>query len=193
MGGDVPKAMLQLAGIPLLHHQLERLAQHGITETVLCLNISQESICRHFGETFGDMQLRYHFEDVRLGTGGAIRAALRVLRTRRPLFVLHGDVMAELNFRRMRAIHLSEGRTVTMATKQGRGVGIYVISPWLFDGFMLPRAFSFKRDFLAAYNADLQPTPYDALHYFIDINTPQDYTRAQTDHNARYKIDAIAA
>src|SRR4028118_1762569 len=70
-----PRAMLPLAGKPLVQYQLELLKRHGVSEALMCLQVMPES----FESRFGDgrelgLTIRYHREAVPLGTGGAVRA-----------------------------------------------------------------------------------------------------------------------
>ena len=70
-----PRAMLPLAGKPLVQYQLELLRRHGIREAILCLQVMPEAFEGRFGG--GDdlqMSLGYHRELAPLGTAGAVRA-----------------------------------------------------------------------------------------------------------------------
>jgi mannose-1-phosphate guanylyltransferase/phosphomannomutase len=70
-----PRAMLPLAGKPLVQYQMELLKRHGISEAILCLQVMPESFEGRFrdGKEVG-MTLRYHREQAPLGTAGAVRA-----------------------------------------------------------------------------------------------------------------------
>lgn len=72
-----PRAMLPLAGKPLVQYQLELLKRHGITDVLLCLQVMPETFESRFGngKALG-MNLRYHREAAPLGTAGAVRAVL---------------------------------------------------------------------------------------------------------------------
>jgi NDP-sugar pyrophosphorylase family protein len=87
----VPKAMLPVAGRPFVDWQLERLAEAGVTDVVMCVAHLAEPIEAHVGDgsRFG-VQVRWaHEGKTLLGTAGAIRAALDLLA---PTFlVTYGD------------------------------------------------------------------------------------------------------
>src|SRR5262245_5680355 len=86
----VPKFLLPVAGRPFGAWVLEQIAAAGFDETLLCIGHLGEAIRAAFGpEAFG-MTLRYADErDRRLGTAGALRAALDALE---PTFlVTYGD------------------------------------------------------------------------------------------------------
>ncbi|MDE3017293.1 MAG: NTP transferase domain-containing protein [Pseudomonadota bacterium] len=210
LDGGMPKPMAPVAGRPFLHWLLDFLLSQGVTEAVLCLHHRHEIIREYFGETFDGMRLRYYIEEQARGTGGAIAAALAQLAPREPVLALNGDSLVQLDYRAMLAAHARAGRRITMAAHRvedcgraskltvhngevlrfellggaGGGIisaGFYVLSPDVFDGFTLPDVFSFERDFLSPHVPSLLPAAYEAVEYFIDIGTPEDYARAQTE------------
>jgi N-acetyl-alpha-D-muramate 1-phosphate uridylyltransferase len=87
----VPKAMLEVAGRPFVDWQLERLAESGVRDVVMCVAHLAEQIEAHVGDgaRFG-VRVRWAHEGAKLlGTAGAIRAALELLD---PVFVVtYGD------------------------------------------------------------------------------------------------------
>jgi N-acetyl-alpha-D-muramate 1-phosphate uridylyltransferase len=87
----VPKAMLPVAGRPFVDWQLERLAEAGIRDVVMCVAHLAEQIEAHVGDgaRFGLRVVWAHEGSTLLGTGGAIRAALEHLAP--TLLVTYGD------------------------------------------------------------------------------------------------------
>jgi NDP-sugar pyrophosphorylase family protein len=94
----IPKSLVDVAGQPFVAHQVDLLAQHDLKDIVLLVG--------HMGEMMGDVlgdgsrwgvRLRYVFDGPRrLGTGGAIRNALRELGE--AFFVLYGDSYLECDY-----------------------------------------------------------------------------------------------
>jgi NDP-sugar pyrophosphorylase family protein len=88
---SIPKALLPIAGRPFLAWQLEALRRSGFTEVVLCISHLGEQI-RDFlgaGSAFG-VTVAYSEDGPKLlGTGGALRRALPLLRPR--FLVTYGD------------------------------------------------------------------------------------------------------
>lgn len=87
----VPKAMLEVGGRPFVDWQLERLAECGIRDVVMCVAHLAEQIEAHVqdGARFGVRVQWAHEGPKLLGTAGAIRAALPMLE---PTFlVTYGD------------------------------------------------------------------------------------------------------
>ncbi|AKT40825.1 nucleotidyl transferase [Chondromyces crocatus] len=85
-----PKFLLQVAGRPFGAWLLDRLVEAGFGEVMLCISHLGDEIREVIGERWGPLDVRYSDEGpVRLGTAGALRAALPSLA---PTFlVTYGD------------------------------------------------------------------------------------------------------
>lgn len=97
-GRNTPKALVDVAGEPFLHHQLRLLASHGAGEIVLCVGFLGEQIVERIGhERFG-LRIAYSHDGSRsLGTLGAIRRAAPLLGER--FLVLYGDTYLRIDYR----------------------------------------------------------------------------------------------
>jgi NDP-sugar pyrophosphorylase family protein len=87
----IPKAMLEVAGRPFVDWQLERLAQCGLRDVVMCIAYLGEQIRAYVGDgTRYGMRVSWSEDGGQLlGTAGALRAALQYLA---PTFlVTYGD------------------------------------------------------------------------------------------------------
>jgi len=94
--GGLPKPMVELAGRPLLEHQLERCREAGFVRIALLVHFRHEAISAHFGDgsRFG-VRLDYCIEASPRGTAGALRDALPLLA---PTFlVLYGDTYFDVD------------------------------------------------------------------------------------------------
>jgi D-glycero-alpha-D-manno-heptose 1-phosphate guanylyltransferase len=91
----VPKPMGPVAGRPLLEIVLRGIAGKGFHRAILSVGYLAEQISGHFGESFAGMNLVYKVEDVRLGTGGAVRAALARCKDDHAFF-FNGDTYLDL-------------------------------------------------------------------------------------------------
>jgi N-acetyl-alpha-D-muramate 1-phosphate uridylyltransferase len=91
IAGDLPKALIPIAGEPFLAHQLRWLAREGIAEVVLLTGYRGEAI-RDFVGDGRSFSLRVGYSedgDEPRGTAGAIRRALPALGER--FLTLYGD------------------------------------------------------------------------------------------------------
>jgi NDP-sugar pyrophosphorylase family protein len=88
----IPKALVNINGEPFIAHQLRLLRKQGFTDVFLCVGYLHEMIESYVsdGEKFG-INVTYVQDGPRLlGTGGAIKNALKKIKTN-SFFVLYGD------------------------------------------------------------------------------------------------------
>lgn len=85
-----PKALLRLAGRPLIDHVVERLLEAGVEKAVVNLHHLGEQVAAHLDKR-KDIEIAYSDERKELlGTGGGIAKALPLLGAR-PFYVINGD------------------------------------------------------------------------------------------------------
>lgn len=206
---DLPKPMAPVAGRPFLEILLTSLAQKGVRRAVLSLGYKAELIVRHFGDRYAGMSLVHEIEREPLGTGGALRAALRRCDGDAAL-VVNGDTFLDFEHDalierwRRDSKPLIVGRQVDDAARYGRilvdgervrgfeekghrgagliNMGHYVLPTSLFGAWPVqPASFSFETDFLTSQAASMQFEVFVTEGRFIDIGVPDDYQRAQTE------------
>lgn len=104
----LPKALVPVAGKPLIAWHLERLAAAGFVEVVINVAHLGEQIMDALGDgrRFG-LRIRYSREPEPLETAGGIATALAQLGTEAFLLV-NADVYCEIDFRRLSAVTLDE-------------------------------------------------------------------------------------
>ena len=94
----IPKAMVEVAGKPFIHHQLTYLKAQGVQDVVMCIGYLGEMIEADVGDgsTFG-LTVKYSPDGFKLlGTGGALKQALPLLGE--AFFVLYGDSFLPIDF-----------------------------------------------------------------------------------------------
>ena len=95
---EMPKPMIPLNDRPILAHIIEQLREHGIHSILLLTGYLGEKIQSYFGDgsAYG-VHITYLHEDQPLGTAGALRS-IKPHVAAQPFFVIHGDVLADVNF-----------------------------------------------------------------------------------------------
>ena len=94
----IPKALVDVAGVPFIARQLAYLQHQECRDVVLCVSHLGEQIEAVIGDgtRFG-IRVRYAFDGpVRLGTGGSLQQALPLLGE--AFFVLYGDSFLPIDF-----------------------------------------------------------------------------------------------
>ena len=97
---DLPKILLDIGGKTVLEHQVEMLAEAGVTEVILASGHLHDILQARVGERIGDIAISYVREEKKLGTGGAIKNAMRAV-NRYPTFVLNGDILLDASLKAM--------------------------------------------------------------------------------------------
>jgi NDP-sugar pyrophosphorylase family protein len=113
----IPKALLPVAGRPLIHYPLLWLKRYGITEMVINLHHHGQQII----DTLGDgramgLTLHYSREPTILGTGGGIKQARRLL-GETPFLVVNSDIVIDLDLDQLVEFHHRRKSTVSMVLR----------------------------------------------------------------------------
>lgn len=118
---QIPKALVPIAGVPFLTHQIHLLKSQGINEIVLCVGHLGEMIQEQYGngEKF-DIKISYSFDGEQpLGTGGAIAKALPMLGER--FFVLYGDSYLPIDYQAIAQAHIAAQKLGLMTVFENEG------------------------------------------------------------------------
>lgn len=110
---EIPKPLLPLKGKPILQHVIENLQQHGVKQIILSIGYKAELITDYFkeGSQLG-VNISYCLETEPLGTGGAVKKAATGLT--KPLFVVWGDNLMDVNYQELSQTYLKHKKPVTM-------------------------------------------------------------------------------
>lgn len=203
----VPKALLPVGGRPFVAGLAAALARQGVARIVLCTGQGREQIRAYFDQQVTPAEILFSEETEPLGTGGALRLALPLLR---------GDLILALNGDSWAPFHLptliagqqqagaeaailaapaddradagslrvdSQGRIRAFAEKQPIGArlhsaGIYLVRRGVLQALPAGRAISLERDVLPQL-LDGRMIAVPAAGPLLDIGTPERLARAQ--------------
>ncbi|EAL0282230.1 D-glycero-D-manno-heptose 1-phosphate guanosyltransferase [Campylobacter upsaliensis] len=198
---DVPKPMASVGGKPFLEFIFEFLKKQGVKSVILAVSYKYEVIQEHFKNEFLGIKIKYSIEQEPLGTGGAIKEALKLCEEEQ-IFVLNGDSIFEIDLKNLRlngakiclalkkmfdferygAVSIDEsGEIVEFKEKSfcKEGLingGIYLLKRDIFENYKLSNCFSFE-EFLEQNYKSLKARAELFEDYFIDIGIPQDYEK----------------
>ena len=111
----LPKPLAPIANRPVMHHIVDLLRRHGITEIVATLHYLADEIESYFGDgTRMGVHMSYVVEDTPLGTAGAVKMAEDRLRDD-SFLIISGDAMTDLDIGAMIAAHRSQMNAATIA------------------------------------------------------------------------------
>lgn len=195
---DIPKPMAPINDKPFLEFIFEYLKKQGIKEVILAVSHKYEVIQEYFKDEFLGIKIKYSIEKELLGTGGAIKEALKFIKNE--VYVLNGDTFFDIDLSKLKL----NGSKICLALKQmndfdrygtvnvneqgfvisfeekifkKQGLingGIYLLKKDLFDDFSLMDKFSFE-EFLQENYKNLKARACMFDDYFIDIGVPEDY------------------
>ncbi|MGI7919199.1 nucleotidyltransferase family protein [Campylobacter jejuni] len=197
---DIPKPMAPINDKPFLEFIFEYLKKQGIKEVILAVSYKYEVIKEYFKDEFLGIKIKYSIEKEPLGTGGAIKEALKIIKNE--AYVLNGDTFFGIDLSKLKL----NGSKICLALKQmndfdrygtvnvdGLGLvisfeekvfkkqglingGIYLLDKDIFKDFALQEKFSFE-EFLQENYIKLKTRAEIFDDYFIDIGVPSDYER----------------
>lgn len=204
---DTPKPMLPVGDRPLLEHIIAHLKGCGVTDVRVTTHFMPEIIQQHFGDgkRFG-VNIDYVNEDEPLGTAGALRLIERPTRT---MLVMNGDILTNVDFRKLKRFHDESQAALTVAVRlhdtvipfgvvnESNGVvtgivekptlrhlvnaGIYLIEPRATEylGSSGRLDMTDLIERLIANNEKVASFPL--AEYWLDIGQKEDYIQAQDD------------
>jgi NDP-sugar pyrophosphorylase family protein len=125
------KPVLPVLNRPLLDWTMTRLSRAGVSDVVVNLHHLPESVTGALGNgrRYG-LRIRYSREKTILGTGGGPRAVREVF-GEEALLLVNGDVLFDLDLRRLVAVHRASGARATLALR--RNPAPYAYSPVVSD------------------------------------------------------------
>jgi len=202
---DVPKPMADVNNKPFLEYILEFLIQQDFNKVILSVGYKKEIIKDYFKNSFKGLAIEYSEENEPLGTGGAIKEALKFI-TNENIYVLNGDTFFNIDLNKMKlmnsklvialkkmnnvdrygAVEINENHYITSFKEKQHfkkcliNGGVYLLKKDIFDAFNLDYKFSFE-DFLSENFKKLNAKGIVFDNYFIDIGIPEDYAKAKRD------------
>ncbi|WNL27659.1 nucleotidyltransferase family protein [Arcobacter cryaerophilus gv. pseudocryaerophilus] len=112
-----PKPMLKVGNKPILQTIVEKFAEYGYTNIVMCVNYKSDIIQDYFkdGSDFG-VNIEYILEEQRMGTAGAL--SLLKDKPNEPFFVMNGDLLTNVNFEHLHNYHIATNSMATMCVRE---------------------------------------------------------------------------
>ncbi len=206
--GDIPKAIVPVAGRPFLHHLLGQLDQAGIRRVICCTGFGAERVRQTIGDEFENIAISYSREDEPLGTAGALSLSAGQWCSEFAL-VMNGDTLFEIDLptflawstgkndlvaclalapfpgtERYGSVTTDEPGRVTRFNEKGSftsdwiSAGIYLIRHDLLEAFPPHRPLSLETEIFPSLIGG-GLYGYHQNGRFLDIGVPEDYEAAQ--------------
>ena len=115
---ELPKALVDINGAPMLEIVLRRLAAAGVTEFVINTHPFHEKIVGFLYEKNFGLKVKLSREEASpLETGGGLKKAADFFDDGKPFFAYNSDVYSEMDLAGLYAAHLSSGALATLAVR----------------------------------------------------------------------------
>ena len=206
---DTPKPMLTVAGRPFLAHVLDKLSGIGLQGLIISAGFQWRKVRDFVGLEWNGLRIGYSIEATPLGTGGAIKNAMRENNLAEAL-IINGDTMFDIDImhfikfsRKINSVTCIALREMQDCGRYGRvsvnesnrvlnfeekgckgpgliNGGIYYINYDPLRDVALKK-FSFETDFLQSKVSQIDIHGLVFKDYFIDIGIPSDLLSANTE------------
>lgn len=207
---DLPKCMAPVAGHPFLYYLLEYLSKEKMTHVVLSLGYMHELVEEWIAKHQWPFQISFSIEEEPLGTGGAVKLALKQA-SEKEVFILNGDTFFAVNLKEFHQFHQLKKSEFSIAlkpmTKFNRYGNVETNSTEKITAFkekqpcengqinggiylmnrrsgLLPEGvekFSLESDVLQKKVGTAEIYGFVSSVYFIDIGIPEDLAKANVD------------
>lgn len=211
---DIPKPMLKVGGKPILETIIEGFKQYGFTNFILSVNYKKEVIQNYFqnGEAF-DVNISYIEETKRLGTAGAL--SLLPTQPNKPIFVMNGDLLTQVNFEQLMHFHIDNNSSATMCVREYEyqipygvietdgvslvsikekpihksfvNAGIYVLSPEALNHIPNNEYYDMPELFQKLVKEEMKTTVFPIREYWLDIGRMDDFEKANIEYKEYYE------
>jgi mannose-1-phosphate guanylyltransferase len=205
---SVPKCLLPIRGVPLLEIWLNSCKAAGITDVLVNTHAHAEAVKQFAATQKSGVRVSVVEEPQLLGSAGTLAENRAFVGGEEAFFVLYGDVLMNVDLRRMFEFHRQRNFSATLGVYQvpdPTRCGVVTMdendviqkfvekptqpeSKWAFSGVMIggQEIFDFVPDRRPAdIGFDVLPkmagrtAGYRISEYLIDIGTPENYQAAQ--------------
>lgn len=112
---DIPKPMIDLNGKPVLQHQIEFFEKNGYNDFIIVIGHLGNKIIDYFGNgNKYNVNIKYFFEDVPLGTAGALKKIKNDLSD--DFLLVNGDIIFDIDLERLIDFHKKKNPLATIVT-----------------------------------------------------------------------------
>lgn len=207
---NTPKPMLKVGNKPILQTIVEKFAEYGFVNIVMCVNYKSHIIEDYFGDgsAFG-VNIEYVLEEQRMGTAGALSLLRSV--PNEPFFVMNGDLLTNINFEHLLDYHTSQNALATMGVREydfqvpygvvnineGKitsiiekpvhkffvSAGIYMLSPETLNMIPKNEFYDMPTLFEKLISLNKSTVSFPIHEYWLDIGRMEEYERANNEYH----------
>jgi len=204
----LPKPLMPIGDMPILEVLLRQMKRAGINHVVLTVGHLASLLQAYFGNgAQWDLDITYSHEQAPLGTAGPIALVQGLDKT---FLVTNGDVLTNLDIRKLFAFHKTKGGIATIAAHRRQvridlgviqldgddrvsgytekptrdytvSMGVYVFEPRILDYIPAGQYLDFPDLILKLIASGEKVSGYSFDGYWMDLGRPDDYIQANQD------------
>ncbi len=204
----LPKPLMPIGDMPILEVLLRQMKCAGINHVVLTVGHLASLLRAYFGDgAHWDLDITYSQEQIPLGTAGPIALVKGLDKT---FLVTNGDVLTNLDLKKLIAFHKKTGGIATIAAHRRQvkidlgviqwngddqisgyiekpttdytvSMGMYVFEPRLLDYIPVGEYLDFPDLILKLIASGEKVCGYTFDGYWMDLGRPDDYIQANQD------------
>ena len=114
---NLPKPMAPINGRPFLDYLFDYLFKNNIEKVILSVFYKFEQIKEYYKNSYKNISISYSIDSEPLGTGGAIKAALKKSSSENTL-IINGDTYFNVDLECLYKYHSSKKNDITIALKK---------------------------------------------------------------------------
>jgi len=206
---NCPKPMLKVGDKPILENIVKNFINSGFQNFYISTHYLNEQIESYFGDgsRFG-INIHYIREDFPLGTAGAL-ALLPKEAIKKPLLMMNGDLLTQVNFDEMLTYHMDNQAEISMAVRDYEiqipygviehtdnlitkitekpknnyfiNAGIYCISPRVINEMVRNKPIDMPDLIDQQFKSNRNVSMFPIHEYWLDIGKLDDFKQAQAD------------
>jgi len=206
---NIPKPMLEVGNKPILQTIVEKFAEYGYLNIVMCINYKSHVIKDYFGDgaEFG-VNIEYVSEKDRMGTAGAL--SLLKDKPQEPFFVMNGDLLTNANFEHLHNFHISNNSIGTMCVRDYDfqvpfgvvsikdtkilsidekpmhkffvNAGIYMFDPEILDYIPKNEFYDMPTLFKKLIDKNKKVISFPLREYWLDVGRIEEYEKANIEY-----------
>ena len=206
---NIPKPMLEVGNKPILQTIVEKFAEYGYLNIVMCINYKSHVIKDYFGDgaEFG-VNIEYVSEKDRMGTAGAL--SLLKDKPQEPFFVMNGDLLTNANFEHLHNFHISNNSIGTMCVRDYDfqvpfgvvsikdtkilsidekpmhkffvNAGIYMFDPEILDYIPKNEFYDMPTLFKKLIDKNKKVISFPLREYWLDVGRIEEYEKANLEY-----------
>ena len=204
----LPKPLMPIGEMPILEVLLRQMKRAGINHVVMTVGHLAALLRSYFGDgSQWELDITYSHEPVPLGTAGPIALVQGLDKT---FLVTNGDVLTNLNLKKLLAFHKQKGGIATIAAHRRQvkldlgviqwdgndrvsgylekpttdytvSMGLYVFEPRVLDYIPVGQYLDFPDLILKLIASGETVSGYTFDGYWMDLGRPDDYVQANQD------------